>query len=85
MQLGEVTQTDVSIVYIKGIANDKIVQEIKKRLNDIHTDSILESGYIEQFIEDSSFSLFPTVYNTERPDIVAGNLRTGMRMKPYMK
>jgi len=77
MQLGEVTQTDISIMYIKGIANDKIVQEIKKRLKDIHTDSILESGYIEQFIEDSNFSLFPTVYNTERPDIVAGNLLEG--------
>jgi spore germination protein KA len=77
LQIGEVTQTDVSIVYIKGIANDKIVQEVKKRLKDIHTDSILESGYIEQFIEDNIYSLFPTVYNTERPDIVAGNLLEG--------
>ncbi len=77
VQIGKATQTDVSIMYIKGITNDKIVQEIKKRLNNIHTDSILESGYIEQFIEDSNFSLFPTLYNTERPDIVAGNLLEG--------
>ncbi len=77
MQIGKVTQTDVSIMYIKGITNDKIVREVKKRLNNIQTDSVLESGYIEQFIEENSYSLFPTLYNTERPDIVAGNLLEG--------
>lgn len=40
-------------------------------------DSILESGYIEQIIEDNKYSPFPTLYNTERPDSVAGNLLDG--------
>ncbi|MEH6880076.1 spore germination protein, partial [Priestia megaterium] len=43
----------------------------------IDIDSILESGYIEQLIEDQTFTPFPTIYNTERPDVVAGNLLEG--------
>jgi spore germination protein KA len=77
MKIGNMTQTDVAIMYIKGIANDKIVQEIKKRLKEINTDSILESGYIEQLIQDKTYTIFPTIYNTERPDSVAGNLLEG--------
>jgi spore germination protein KA len=77
MKIGEVTQTDVAIMYIKGIANDEIVEEVKKRLRRIHIDSILESGYIEQLIEDQTFTTFPTTYHTERPDVVAANLLEG--------
>jgi spore germination protein KA len=74
MKIGEVTQTDVALMYIKGIVNDKLVHEVKERLNRIRFDSILESGYIEELIQDETFSLFPTIYNTERPDTVAANL-----------
>ncbi|MGF6947654.1 spore germination protein KA [Neobacillus sp. B4I6] len=77
MKIGDVTQTDVAFMYIKGIANDKLVQEVKQRLNDIEIDGVLESGYIEDLIQDQPFSPFPTVYNTERPDSVAANLLEG--------
>ncbi|GIQ68750.1 spore germination protein [Xylanibacillus composti] len=77
MKIGLVTQTDVAVMYINGIASEKIVKEIKDRLHQIDTDAILESGYIEQWIEDESNTPFPTIYNTERPDTVAGNLLEG--------
>lgn len=77
MKIGNVTQTDVAIMFIKGVAQDNIVQEIKKRLNGIDYDSILESGYIEELIQDKTKTIFPTIYNTERPDAVAGHLLDG--------
>ncbi|MCU9612307.1 spore germination protein [Caldibacillus lycopersici] len=77
MKIGKVTQTDIAIMYINGIANDKIVEEVKRRLNSIEVDEILETGYIEQFIEDETFTTFPTIYHTERPDVVASNLMEG--------
>jgi disulfide oxidoreductase YuzD len=46
MKIGKQTKTDVCVAYIKGIANDKIIEEVKRRLNRIDTDSILGSGYI---------------------------------------
>lgn len=77
LKIGSMTHTDVAIMYIKGVANDKIVQEVKERLIGIDMDSILESGYIEQMIEDKTYTVFPTIHNTERPDTVAGNLLEG--------
>jgi spore germination protein KA len=77
LKVGRATKTDVAIMYIHGIANDKVVEEICQRLHKIDIDSILESGYIEQLIEDQTMTPFPTMYNTERPDVVAGNLLEG--------
>lgn len=77
MKIGRQTQTDVIIAYIKGIANDKIVEEVKRRLSRIDTDSILESGYIEEYIEDNPLSFLPTVGNSEKPDMVAAKMLEG--------
>lgn len=77
MRIGKVTQTDISIMYINGIATDKIVNEVRDRLSRIDIDGILESGYIEELIQDSAYSPFPTVYNTERPDVIAAELLEG--------
>jgi spore germination protein KA len=76
-KVGRVTKTDVTLMYIHGIANDQVIEEVRQRLNKIDIDSILESGYIEQLIEDQTMTPFPTVFNTERPDVVAGNLFEG--------
>ncbi|WP_042474421.1 spore germination protein [Bacillus ndiopicus] len=75
--IGSVTQTDVAIIYVNGIANDKIVKEVIERLNQIDIDGILESGYIESIIQDVQFTLFPTMYTSERPDVIAGELLEG--------
>ncbi|QNG61601.1 spore germination protein [Bacillus sp. PAMC26568] len=77
IKIGTVTNTDVVLMYIHGIAKDEIIKEVRKRLERINLDSILESGYIEQMIEDQTLTTFPTLYHTERPDMVAGNLLEG--------
>lgn len=76
-QIGKVTKTTVALMYINGIADDKVVEEVRKRLNRIDIDAILESGYIEQMIQDKTYTPFPTIYNTERPDVVAADLLEG--------
>ncbi|MRH42061.1 spore germination protein [Aquibacillus halophilus] len=77
MLIGKETQTDVAILYMKGIANDKIIKEVKKRLKKIDIDGVLESAMIEELIQDETFTLFPTLYNTERPDVAASGLLEG--------
>ncbi|GAB6137132.1 spore germination protein [Halanaerobaculum tunisiense] len=75
--IGERSKTDLAILYIKGLTNQHIVEEVTNRITDIEVDGILESGYIEQFIEDITFSPFPQIQNTERPDKAVGNLLEG--------
>ncbi|ARK30924.1 spore germination protein [Halalkalibacter krulwichiae] len=68
MKVGRVTNTKVALCYVKGIADPGLVQEVKDRVTSIDIDTIQDSGYIEQFIEDSHLSPFPQIQNTERPD-----------------
>ena len=77
MTIGRQTNTIISICYIKGIVNQNVLKEVRRRLSNIDTDSILESGYLEQFIEDAPMSLLATVGNSEKPDIIAGKLLEG--------
>ncbi|MNI48217.1 Spore germination protein A1 [compost metagenome] len=77
LTLGQVSQTNIVIAYLEGTAKESIVNEVRERISRIKLDAVLESGFIEEFIEDAPLSPFPTVQNTERPDIVAANLLEG--------
>lgn len=77
VRLGRRTRTDVCIVYLKQLVNPHLISEIKRRLKRIDVDSILGTGYIEEYIEDAPFSPFATVAYTERPDVVVGKLLEG--------
>jgi spore germination protein len=48
-----------------------------ERLDTIQIDAILDSGYIEQMIEDDPYSPFPQIQSTERPDVVAAAIYEG--------
>ncbi|KRF67091.1 spore gernimation protein KA [Bacillus sp. Soil768D1] len=76
-KIGKLTKTDVAIMYIDGIVNDKVVEEVHRRLDRIDIDGILESGYIEELIQDETHTPFPTMYYSERPDVIAAELLEG--------
>ncbi len=75
--LGRVTKTDVIICYIRNIAPDFLVEEIRKRINGIDIDGVLDTNYIKEFIVDNNKTLFSQVMHTERPDRVCGQLLEG--------
>lgn len=77
MEIGTLTKTKVKMMFLNGVANEKVVKEVRKRLKKVKMDSILESGYIEEMIQDEAKSVFPTNYHSERPDVVAGNILEG--------
>lgn len=76
-QIGKVTKTDVAIMYINGLVKESVLQELHARMDRIQIDGILESGYIEELIREQRYAVFPTVNNTERPDVVAAALLEG--------
>jgi hypothetical protein len=53
------------------------VKDVEKRLNQIKIDGILESGYVEELIMDQTWTPFPMIQNTERPDAVVAHLLEG--------
>ncbi|WP_307412591.1 spore germination protein [Neobacillus ginsengisoli] len=73
---GEIT-TNVSILYVENIANPEVIKKVKDRISTIKLENNLTPGKLEEFIEDSSYSLFPQILETERPDRVTANLLDG--------
>ncbi|MEF3330518.1 spore germination protein [Oceanobacillus oncorhynchi] len=76
-KVGRRSKKDLVVAYMDGIVNPDMVNEVKRRLETIDIDDAPESGYIEQWIEDSFLSPFPQVLNTERPDKASEALLKG--------
>jgi Bacillus/Clostridium GerA spore germination protein. len=77
MTAGRKTQTDICLIYLEGVANPKVVETVKYRIGHLDVDSILESGYIEEYIDDAPFSPFATVGYSEKPDVIAARILEG--------
>ncbi|HHU63659.1 MAG TPA: spore germination protein [Clostridiales bacterium] len=75
--LGRTNQGQVAIMYLDGIVNPAIVDEVKRRIQSIDVDFIYGSGVVEELIEDNTFMLFPQVMITERPDRTAPCIMEG--------
>ena len=75
--VGKENRINSAMLYIEGIANPKIVREVRRRISNINIDFIEGNGMLEQLIEDSPFTLLPQVISTERPDRAASFLADG--------
>ncbi|MDR3263796.1 MAG: spore germination protein [Clostridiales bacterium] len=77
MRIGRYTSTGVSIAYISGIADPKIVAKIKERLQAIDIDGIIDSSYLAEFLKERKFSMLKQIGVSEKPDIVTAKLLEG--------
>jgi len=77
LELGKLSKTNISIAYIKGLASEELLDEVRERLNRIEVDTVLDSGRIQEYIIDQPFTLFPLVKRTERVDGVVSCLAEG--------
>lgn len=75
--LGKYTKTNISVCYIDGIVKPEVVKEVLERLDQIKLDGIIDTGYIEEFVEDAPFSPFQTVGITQRPDVTVAKILEG--------
>lgn len=76
-QIGSRNRTNVAVMYLRDLANPSLVAEVKRRVAGIRTDLLLDSGMLEEFIQDHPYNLLPTVMSTERPDKAASGVMEG--------
>lgn len=77
LTIGRLSKTEVCVLYIHGLTDPALKDEVISRLKRIDTDGILESGYLEDFIRDNPWTPFSLLDRTERPDKVAAALLEG--------
>ena len=75
--VGTVSKTKCAICYIKKIANNDLVSEVKYRINNLDIDYIVSSGQLEQLIKENSKSTLPESISTERPDTASAAVLDG--------
>ncbi|HHW49252.1 MAG TPA: spore germination protein, partial [Clostridiaceae bacterium] len=75
--IGRRSKTACAMMYIKDIANEALVNEVRKRLKSIKIDYLIDSGQLEQLIEDNTYLPAPQIIETERPDRAASFLSEG--------
>ncbi len=88
MVIGDISKTKLAICYMNNIANPKLVNEVKYRLNNLELDGIFSSGQLEQLIEDNDYYGIPSLISTERPDksaifLMQGRVVILMNGTPY--
>ncbi|MBP7279880.1 MAG: spore germination protein, partial [Sedimentibacter sp.] len=77
MPVGKANNSNCAILYMEGIVNPELLNEVKRRVKSIDIDLVESSGMLEQLIEDNPLMIFPQIASTERPDRTASFLLEG--------
>lgn len=75
--VGQKSNTKVMILYLESQVNIDILHALQHKLESIQLDFLIANTQIEEFIQGSTFSPFPQLVTTERPDRVATALSRG--------
>ena len=77
LTVGKFTNTAVSVCYVEGIAQKRIVDDVVQRLQEVTVDGVLDSSYLARYLDVSKTWLFRRVGTTEKPDIAVGKMLEG--------
>lgn len=77
LQVGEVTKSDVYLLYIDDITNMEYVHELVRRIQNIEIDAVHDGNMLIQYIDDFPNSIFPLFPTTERTDAAVSKLVGG--------
>lgn len=75
--VGSKSKTPCALMYINGITNKSLVEEVRRRLSGIEAEYIFSSADVEMLIEESAAFPLPQILKTERPDRAASMLADG--------
>lgn len=76
-EIGSLSQTKITLLYLNNKAESSTINEARKRIKEIEAESIVSSGQLEQWISDHTFSLFPLLDYITRPDFAVECLLRG--------
>ncbi|HAH95594.1 MAG TPA: spore germination protein [Firmicutes bacterium] len=77
LAIGARTRTQVALVFLKDRVNPKVLQQVQDILKNIDIDGVIDSGYLQEFLQGRRWSIFPLVQSTERPDRASAALLEG--------
>lgn len=76
-KLGAMTNCDLALLYEEELVRPEVLSKIEAHLEQIHAEGVLDSGVVEQLLEQRVMSPFPQLQMTERPDKAAAAILEG--------
>ncbi|MBM7096044.1 spore germination protein [Bacillus sp. H-16] len=82
MTVGRSTQTEIRLCYLEDEVDKDVLNEVIRRIENIRTEEVYESGMLEELIDDYGkkhrwYSPFPVAQTAERPDTVSSEIQEG--------
>jgi len=74
--VGNQTNTDVTLLYIENVSNQKVINEVKDKITNAKIDSLTNIGQLQSLLVDNK-SVIPLLNYTSRPDFIAESLLKG--------
>ncbi|OGO78003.1 MAG: spore gernimation protein GerK [Clostridiales bacterium GWB2_37_7] len=74
--IGNKSNTTIAMVYINGLAPQKLIDQVRENLTNFDLDFALSSNYIEERLK-AKYTAFDTVGYTEKPDVAASKIAEG--------
>ena len=75
--VGKISKTTIALCYVSGLADDKLVSDLRKKIKNIKINAVLDSSYVSKLIGEHRSSLFKQLGNTEKPDILISKILEG--------
>lgn len=75
--VGKRTKTKVGVVYINDVANPKYVSKVIDTITSINIDGVIESSYIQKYLLNNDYDLFPQCGIVERSDMACADILEG--------
>ena len=75
--IGRRSLTNVTVLWIEGITNDRLVRKMKNRLASIDIDGLISPSAVEEYVSGSRTTAFPMLQYTERSDRFCQGLLDG--------
>lgn len=79
VKVGKSSQTDIAVCYVKGRAEESLVEKLKTKLDSLETDSVSlgHQSLSECLLPEKWYNPFPKIRLTERPDVAAASVLEG--------
>lgn len=76
-EMGEKSRTDIALVYLRDMVSPELLRRVRYVIAKVKMDVLLESGYIQPFLDSGPVSIFSGVGYTERPDTLCAKVAEG--------
>ncbi|WP_232329821.1 MULTISPECIES: spore germination protein [unclassified Sporosarcina] len=77
MQLNDISNRDIALVYDEGKVHPGRLEKVRERIQSLEVELVQASGDLQYYLNSQKYSLFPTSMLTERPDRILHNVAQG--------